>query len=478
MTQVRPASDLAGPLVADAAPTQAEGPFDPALIKPGERVVVSVEDRAPWRDEHARTWVVTERAETSLLRRLDGTLVVMLRHSEHRKGWARWTRNNAGAGATRKTFSRWSTRSIYLVSAHPNGGWKVQTWNPQGGWHTYLHFADAGLGRTVAVAEPYLPAPVTVHEAYPCLSNWFAGDQIPRFMSANPSNRFVWAPAQVRRAFAGAPDAQALTRNLFGKSRYRRDLVRAVAQASMARITIAHAFRGLVPVDWIVAYLRGTSSGEEAIYWTGIPNLRPLLRCLDQQSLKSLLQQPPPHIYALTDMERFMPSRAVLGRFIAGEATFGRVRTWGDLHDQALNLFRLYRHHDGKQRRPKRLSETAQALEGTTPGGLRVELARHENTLWDWGTQMRHCIGGYGNALRRGSSLLGGVFTQTAQGEEALVANFEVITGRDGRYELRQLLGKANAVLPTAPRSDIVAHLAERDVVIGDYWGDDRPLPA
>lgn len=455
-----------------------------------------------------------------------------------------------------KSYSTWRTEDITIIVAARNGSWTILTYfkpgrRSRGRWYSRERVAEQSLGSLPALlrsnAEKFLPAPATFAERYPSASHYGlqpGGEDLGRSMAST-----AWAPTSIRRAFSGAVNGQELTRALFGKTRYRRDLVKAVAGADFFRLCLVHQFRGLVPVDWLVSGLRVTSEGR--IDPSRIPDLRPILRLLDQNSLKRLLADGRAPGRILIDTSRNQPTPDDLARLreeIAnGGAGLGRVRSWEELHDAVTARRRAFHHLDartGPKRRtikPVNLPEWACAIETDLPSGLRIVLAREEDTLWHWGTAMNNCIGGYG-AVMRGridktvagnpmvvpGSLLGGIYgpapASGAEGDRPLLGNFEIAVDRYPRasgpevvytridpdapiydpaqnatadqdsgdepprevsetppghaiLRLQQLLGRHNNDLPSDLRDQIVEQFNALGVDCRRYWGQGAPVP-
>lgn len=419
-------------------------------------------------DENRRVRIVTTRDTVKYGVREDGAIVLAATTANHYRGRARWD--------SAKMFSRWACDSVIHIAVKPGEPWRLSrfdTPNPargvRGGWKREVLFAESRVtlpALLVDRARDLLPDGPSMWDYYPLLSHYLSRGEAARLAGQYGNVATAWAPAEIRRAFKHTTTAAELTRRLFGTTRYRRDLVKAVAQTSLPNLAFAWQLRGLVPVDWLIALMneRPVAPGR------CLPNVRPHLRSLDLQSLRNLTRTDLDE-RSLRDLPRYEPL-----------ATAPRVHTWRELHDLLVEHAMLYRSavtKDGKRRKPIRLPDWAAPLVGQTPSGLHIDLATHEDDLWGWAQQMRHCIGSYGHDMRSGRALLGAV----RAGDDRILANFEIRVSLNRAdpeappvLTLSQLLGHANRLLPDDLRTTVTDHLLTHQVVVpDDYWGA-RPV--
>jgi hypothetical protein len=447
-------------------------------------IVVHREDRdtgldpfaPPQRDDYGfrrqqRNVAVTTRETVKHGFRENGRPFLVSSTANHYKGWS----------ITGKKFSRWATDSVTVIDVTKDGAWFSRGKAPKTGWNSHLMFAETPpVGRL----EPYLhllgDGPTSMWDHYPTLEHYIQRKGMERYLrrAFGPGSPVWGGDNEFRRRFVGARDARELTVSLFGATRVRRDLVKAVGGASIQNVYAAWQFRGLVPVDWLVGMMRdGFGDKLPAVYENSLAalNMRPQVRALDQQSLRNLTRDQMPNNYMMRDLSRM--HRDVSPR---------RVRGWHDLHDALDDYRRTYGPpvpKNAKPKRPIRLRPNVAALEGTTAGGLTVEIARHEDDLWAWGLEMKHCIGGYGPQMRSRSTILGAVRDPGGR----MVGNFEMGCQFFSQMEdddptevwtLNQMLGHSNGSLPDPLREDMEAYLRGFDVQIGRYWGAaERPAP-
>lgn len=249
--------------------------------------------------------------------------------------------------------------------------------------------------------------------------------------------------------------------SLFGKTRCRRDLMRAVAQSHPNAIMLARDFRGLVPVDWLVNFLQRhdrnlLNAGPIFQY-----SMRPMLYQIDPRSYRDLLRQTlqGDDWYEINDVAAVWDQRARrYNRDIEGFG--GRYRSFYEIHNAFFEYRRnSYRTPITPQPVPATpLSETL----STIPG---VVIPSMTSDLVEWGNEMRNCIGSYAHSVThpKRSRELGGIY----EGER-LIGNFEIVDGR-----LSQLLGKCNTPLPVGVRSTYEGHFKKAGVKIpANYWGN------
>lgn len=437
-------------------------------------------------DEHKA--VVRTRSVTRARLNANGTISVVHEEASQETGVNR---------RTQQRWWRWNSRTLRSITARPDGTWLV------------LKPARGGFSSEVLTAETFrstwsdylvaLPEPATAFEVYPVLEHFYTPRARDNRHPVVDPLLDTWWTQRVRAAASETSDAREFTSRLFGKTRLRKDLVKAVAGADLSRLCMAESFRGLVPIDWIVAYLRRgvvltpseqrlVDRGHDGVVDTRKANLypgdvRPLLRRLDQHSLRALLRDDdmPAHVHR--DVLRMQcqdhePS-----------APLPRCHSWIEVHDALVTRMNVYGHMwrqlaGGKKVTAKPVKHTDEALAFVTDFTLDdgraviVELAAHEDDLYAWGREMGHCIAGYGSQLRSRRSLLGAVHV-----DGRLVANFEVTgmnprgSGSDEQWPSRpvlaQFLGPHNHTVPIDVRGPVVEHFEALGANVEKYWGRD-----
>lgn len=379
-----------------------------------------------------------------------------------------------GPTSSGKAYSRWRTHERINLRVLDDGRWLTTAAYSGRYASRYVYdLADAGqFSPGIRALGHIAPAPAPFADTYPVLAA--AGLERPWYGRSH-------MPQAMTNAFAFTDDLPTITRRVFGARAYRKDLARAVAgvlgpeHPNLGRLQTAWHLRPFVPVDWLVAHLtgRGPTIGQAADL--NARGVRAHLAQLDQRSLRRLTLSGRDDVpwTTLADLAGWAP--------LPGLA---RVDSWADLHDRLMVQVRA----EHQRRLDMQNAEWAAAaktdyavtddtlhrgLEGTTPGGLTVELARNGSTLVAWSAQMRHCIENYRIAMWRQRSLLGAVRDTGGR----LLGNFEVEARgpRGTSQELRQLLGKHNARLDDSIRLDVEAHLRAAGVhVPDDYAGSPR----
>lgn len=375
---------------------------------------------------------------------------------------------------SQKVYASWRTVWWQRVRVLPDGRWLRTQRYGRGSASGYLsqHVYDA------AGEEPLwgllLPEPVYLTRFAPLADRLFEVPQGSRYRRMDSVG-----PAFLVSRFAGAEDVPTLTRQLFGARAYRKDLARslgrllaqgstsAARQDSLDRVLMAWAVRGLVPVDWQVALLRGEGTRTQRTAWTptaaDIVGLRRHLRQLDQRSIRRLV---------LGGAEVSWTYLADIGKAPAVPG-LTRVDDWRGLHDAVLppglpvgtvtaGVWAKAAAADFAVTRPTRLHRD---LPGTTPAGRSVVVASTGAELREWGTSMRHCIATYQLKMWRKHSVLGAVLDT----DGSMLGNFEIDTR--GEPRLRQMLGRANTTLPAQVLADVEAHLAGHGVQVAGYLG-------
>lgn len=395
---------------------------------------------------------------------------VVLRHSGLRTG-------RASATST-KTYARWDTMAWQQVRVLPDGRWLVtERYGRPGsrGYCSTYQYADSH--RADSPVSVLLPAPVSVREFSSTAVALFAphGQEDPHDLRV---------PAYLLRRFAGAHDVPTLTRQLFGTRAYRKDLARALGQLltdratarqaperAHGRLALAWIMRDMVPVDWLVAVLRGQGTpATQGVWWPDerqVANLRRHLRQLDLRSRRRLV---------LGTGTQFGPGAYDVAR-AAVVPGLTRVDSWEDLHDQvlppgaAVQMPQWGSQTDMARAQAEdfapKITDLHRALDGTTPAGRTVVVATCGQQVRAWAAQMHHCIASYQMPMFLGHCVLGAVLDV----DGTMLGNFEVRVARDEQARLAQLLGPRNATLPREILADVEEHLRVADVAVAGYWG-------
>ncbi|MGW8431496.1 PcfJ domain-containing protein [Curtobacterium citreum] len=292
--------------------------------------------------------------------------------------------------------------------------------------------------------------------AFPAL----AGRPLP---TPKPFTESPVAPAGLTHAWRQAT-ARGVAEQLFGKRALRRDLIRACATVDPHRAAIAHAVRGLVPVDHLVEYMQQPDGTVDR--WDR-NTLRQLFTAIAPASRRRLLLQtqvrdePRPQWNlsddSLTIFDALRCVRELTEVHASADAWMTddvrKPKSWRELHD---HLSRLLRRAETPQRSIPPTAHAA-ALDGlVTPAG-RLRAAKQTSDLFDWAEAMDNCIAGYASEAVGGDTTLFGLYR-----DGALIANMEV--GPEGRIE--QLFGRFNEHLPAADEQAVTdaveTALAER----------------
>lgn len=275
-------------------------------------------------------------------------------------------------------------------------------------------------------------------------------------------------PSPLRNAMR-EQDFKAFVARVYGKSRLRKDLVKATAATIPASVAYAQQFRGFVPTDWIINFLRQENTGG-AIKG----DFRFLLRQMDPRSYKHLISRP----FRMNDYQ-------ILDELIMAHASPFRemapldgelFRTWADVHDKTLPP-RAYSARIKFENTPVKLVKQAKALHEFKFDNYKIVCATETDHMASWGEYMRNCIGSYHQIAVNGGGIYGAVHE-----DSKMIANFELrkvdpTPGAVTQWELKQLLGKANSLVPIEKRTCIEAALMANGVNIPSmYWGSERDM--
>lgn len=243
--------------------------------------------------------------------------------------------------------------------------------------------------------------------------------------------------------------------SLFGKTRVRRDLMRAVGQSHHAAIMLAVDFRGLVPVDWLVDFLMRNTRQQGTFRVPKNGSLRPILYQMDPRSYRDLLRGEPITRHAIASLNDVIRYRRQEGIILNG-----RYRTFESLHTAFFGEARLAFDRQRYEPKPIPMTPLARRL-SDIPG---VVIPDSTEVLHGWGEQMSNCIGSYAYAMVSDMRVteLGGIYE-----DGKLIANFEIKNGA-----LSQLLGRFNKSLPVGVRDRFESEFLKAGVKVpSEYWG-------
>jgi hypothetical protein len=250
-----------------------------------------------------------------------------------------------------------------------------------------------------------------------------------------------------------ASTAQELTRSLFGKKRYRKDLVREVARAKPWSVRIAYDLRTVMEVDWLVEFLSVSTKTFYGNDRSSVPNLLSAFAAIPKHRRRALLMA------IATDKTRFDVTRdtarmanQVIAAGLFDLGSIADCRNWREIHDTLITVAIATNEVKSAGERRAKIQRTpiTDALHGTKVSGLRIETARNLDDLLLWGSSLRNCIGSYFGAARSGQSNL---FVLVDDGR--FVGNMEI----DSNGTIQQLVGFANQQLPAELEQAIRAHV-------------------
>lgn len=248
---------------------------------------------------------------------------------------------------------------------------------------------------------------------------------------------------------------QEFVRSIFGNDNYRRDLVKAACNATPPAIALAKEFKGLVPIDWIINFLRISTSMFKDGYNM---KMKSLLVQLDPRSYRHVLKDDDMNAlrYA-SDIAGWMAYRRQREPIRLADPV--RVKSFMELHDYIIGGNVEYRPLENK---PIALTETAKKLDGLLCENMVFVPAKNTCDMATWGETMRNCIASYADKATSGK----GVYAAVTR-DNKVVANLEIVNNK-----LIQLLGKFNQSLEGKTRTSIVNTLVSQGVdCSGNWWG-------
>lgn len=270
---------------------------------------------------------------------------------------------------------------------------------------------------------------------------------------------YVDIPFALRKAFKQT-EIRPFVEEVFGKSRYRRDLLKVTAESYPYDIALMREFRGLTPVDWLVDWMRKERPQAPG---PGSPNIRNLLIRSNPKSYRSILRRDFTGRDAMLIAN--MGARRAPGHVFEVNAD-RPFRTWEEMHNSILGPQRYGRRADYAlepfTHKEIELTDLAKKFDGLQVGKLVIEPAKHTEVMTAWGNLMNNCIASYARNAVAGTA----EYAAVLDGDK-VIANLEV---RDNK--LVQLLGRFNRALPEGTREPVAHALASVGVdTSGNWWG-------
>lgn len=339
------------------------------------------------------------------------------------------------------------TKSGYCITLAPQ---------PRGGFYSGRVLREEGLPQELRQT--------------PGFDQWFKGCDI----TSTPLGNHFFSGVDTRfgtRILGSSPLFPHLYRNdtmaefvadAFGKTRIRKDLVKAVAKSSFPSVESMWVARGIVPVDWIVDALRNSDDKLYNRPTVDLKAARWILGSVRPQAQKNILMEllEDEHGGHLRDIG------FVNRRFheIPPEVLYNRnVRNIKEVHDAV---------HDHLRRTRRRGQDISFELTGFKKelhekpiGKMTFVVASNSKMLIEWGETMSNCIGSYCYVLGSDNTILAGIYEAGV-----LIANSELRkTGKE--WSVVQLLGKYNRSLPDNQKKQIEKFYKDNNISVKDYWG-------
>lgn len=291
----------------------------------------------------------------------------------------------------------------------------------------FSHPALSYSERAVMNREKKDPYEYALHLAYPLARDMKLRDGIPSGMTS---------------AFREDTMMEAV-RKMYGKTRYRKDLVRAVSKAPLPLNVVAVELRGTVPTDWVIDFL----NAHQGVFSRGLEkHLRPAFRALfksltpaqQKRLLASLTTTNKKEIasyWAVVDTLRMFKSLKddYNATFVPGQIPGKR---WSELHE----IFRADLSTREVVDKPIEKVPLAQEIEKVQfPEGYRIIQPETTHDLIEWGRKMEHCIGSYIKEAVQGESVFLGIMK-----DDMMIGNAQI---RVRDKNLVQIFGKRNRIL-------------------------------
>lgn len=254
----------------------------------------------------------------------------------------------------------------------------------------------------------------------------------------------------------------------FGKSNYRKDLVKATSNAELELIYYARHFRNLVPVDWIVNFLKETTLAREItdqrdkqkhLVELKSSDLRSFLQDVPQNILKRLLTAQTiamaPQYWGMEIGDTINSYRIIIenGNSVDFSAV-KKVNTWKELHDYFAAEVKKMK---TKNRLIPPTPLSKKIVDMPEQENFKIVLPKDTHTLLTWGSTMNHCIGSYASNAVTGSDVFIGILKD---GKMVGNAQIQAKTG-----SLIQIFGKHNQYLEATVLESVVGTLVKKKVI-------------
>lgn len=268
---------------------------------------------------------------------------------------------------------------------------------------------------------------------------------------------------------------------IFGKTRYRKDLVKAFAQATSGAIETAHMLRGLVPVDYLVKVLRENQDWD---IYGGAVQVRKTLKNFSQHQLMKLVKSGegvPGDVsrlsnigYLIRDIERAI--QVIIEEEKDFDLTKIKFKDAKELHDTLASIARKITQKD-RPIEPTKMSEKLDAVDWSKYG-IEVRTAKSTHQVFDWGTEMGHCIGTYVNHALSGEVTLVGIYKGGKLIGNSSFSETYSAKHLDKKIQCDQILGKFNRHLPDGLANVFKDAIIEENILdesaFERVWGLDR----
>ena len=264
------------------------------------------------------------------------------------------------------------------------------------------------------------------------------------------SNGLPAYPTAITR-HAATNDLSKFVSRVFGKTRFRKDLVKSVANLSSSNVfMVGYWFRGLVPVDWIIGYYQKYAKKNPQVfaYSFSLSDMRKVFYKLPKKQVHKLFN-------LLTTDYSDTPSYIVDGLFWTLDSIYENDMYTGleDIKftslEEAHDKYSVYlRIEETKKRNAEFLlpldktvlAKQIDAIEYPADSDIKLKTADCAMDLVEWGGIMNHCIGSYTYEATNGN----GTFGVILQNDKP-IGNFHYNHVQDTMY---QMFGKHNKQLP------------------------------
>lgn len=302
------------------------------------------------------------------------------------------------------------------------------------------------VDETISIYDPAFTYPVLHH---------LHSDRVPAY------------PTAITR-YAATNDLSKFVYRVFGKTRFRKDLVKAVANLFSGDVFMfGYWFRGLVPIDWIIGFYQKYAGKNPQSFNTtySLSDMHKVLYKLPKKQVHKLFNllitdYSDTHSHIIDGLLYTLESIYYSDLYSGIEGI--KFTSLKEAHDKYSTYLRIEETKKRNAEFLKPLTKTSLAhkidsIEYPANSDIKLKTADCAMDLVEWGGIMNHCIGSYAHEAINGN----GTFGVILQNDKP-IGNFHYSHAGDNLY---QMFGKHNQELPVEVIVSVFKTLVENTYI-------------